>query len=367
MKASLFALFITALLMAGWAHGQEIALTPEQRSAFGIELAKLKPLEMGPRSGRLPARVTVPNQQLEVVSARQAGVIKKLLVATGDRVNKGDALLQLRSPELMKFQRNYLQALSQKNLTYQSYTRDQKLREEGVIAERRLEQSRSDYQESTAALDQSRQALLQAGMTTTAVERLKRTRELDSALTVRAPLSGVVLAEMVTAGERFEAAAPLYRIGQLGPLWLEIHAPLSAAKQTETGRGVFLPSLGLRASIITIGSQIMTADQGVLVRAELTEGTEQVRPGQFVEAQLELRDNYEDAHRVPRTALARESGTAYLFVETENGFRPVEAEVVSEERDSLIVRVNVAAGTRFAVSGTAALKGYWREIRAEGN
>lgn len=367
MRPSLVTVLAAALLTGGWVQAQEIALNPEQRSAFGIELAALKPLEEGPRSGRLPARVTVPNQQLQVVSARQPGVIEKLLVATGDRVNEGDTLLQLRSPELLQLQRDYLQARARNNLTYQSYTRDQKLRDEGIIAERRLEQSRSEYLEAAATLDQSRQALLHAGMSEVAIDRLERTRELDNSLMVTAPLAGVVLEEMVTAGEQVEAAAPLYRIGQLSPLWLEIHTPLSVAQKTQTGRNVFLPSVGLEATIITIGSQVHGADQGVQVRAELTEGTERVRPGQFVEAQLELAGSYEGAYRVPRTGLIREAGTAYLFVETEGGFEPVEAEVVSEERNSLIVRLDVAAGTRVAVSGTAALKGYWREIRAAGD
>jgi hypothetical protein len=152
-------------------------------------------------------------------------------------------------------------------------------------------------------------------------------------------------------------ADPLYKVGRLSPLWLEIHVPLERLGGAAPGSKV--SSAGIDAQVITVGRMVHGADQGVLVRAEVTEGAERLRPGQFVQASL-LQAEGVNLFRVPRAALVRSGGDSYLFIENAGGFKAEPVKVRTEERDHIIINAELPTGARVAVSGTAALKAAWQ-------
>jgi len=228
----------------------------------------------------------VPNPQLQVVAARQAGVIASLLVAEGEQVTAGQLLARLQSPDLVAIQSDYLEALTRLTLAESEVARDRMLQREGVIAERRLLESRARRDELQTLAAQRRQVLALAGMSEADIDRLAETRTLTSSLPVRAPIGGVVLEQMVGTGESVPAAAPLYQIADLSALWVEVHVPVEQLEGIGTGSRALLSESGIEARIVTVGRLVHGEDQGVLVRAKVTDGAERLRPGQFVEVQL---------------------------------------------------------------------------------
>jgi multidrug efflux pump subunit AcrA (membrane-fusion protein) len=100
------------------------------------------------------------------------------------------------------------------------------------------------------------------------------------------------------------------------------------------------------------------ADQGVLVRAAVTQGAERLRPGQFVEARL-YQGTGGGAVRVPSAAVVRRADRDYLFVRHPDGFAAVPATVVAREGGQVVVRADLAADAAVVVHGTAALKAAW--------
>jgi hypothetical protein len=114
---------------------------------------------------------------------------------------------------------------------------------------------------------------------------------------------------------------------------------------------------GLSGRVITVGRMVHSADQGVLVRAELADGNTGLRPGQFVEVQLA--GGSDGGLRVPAAALLRNAGKAYVFLKVADGFEPVAVEVLSSEGDAALLRGELPAGAEVVVSGTAAVKAAW--------
>jgi len=349
----------TLMLFALQATAAEvIPVSMTQRSALGIEVAPLESVAVK-HSTLLPARVAVPNAQLQVVTAPQEGLVEVLLVAEGERVEKGQPLVRIQSPRLLELQSQYLETLSRYSLANSNYRRDRQLNKEGIIAERRLLESQAAFLEVSTSLARLRRLLEIAGMDEAALNDLEKRRELSTTLIVRAPLDGVVLEQLVTAGNRVEAADPLYRIADLDPLWLEIHVPLEQLGDTAPGQTVLVPALNLSGPVITVGRMVHSADQGVLVRAEIRDGAQQLHPGQFLQAQLA---SASDAHtyRVPRGALARIQGRHYIFAAGPNGFTPVEVTVTAEQSADLVVRAQLPADTAIAINGAAAIKAIWQ-------
>ena len=349
---------VTAVLLGALAPAaaELVRISPEQRTALGIETAPLA-ASGDLHSARFPAEVAVPNAQLQVVTAPQAGVVEMLLVAEGEEIHQGQPLVRIQSPPLLELQGEYLQTRARFRLAESNYRRDRQLSEDGIIAERRLLESRAAYQELSAAQSRLRHLLQLSGMDHEALSELESQRNLSSTLSVRAPFDGVVLEQMVTAGRGVELADPLYRIARLTPLWLEIHVPLARLGGLAVGHTVRVPELDVSGQIISVGRMVHGADQGVLVRAQVSENTERLRPGQFVQAQVAAAGG--NSFRVPGAAVLRSAGQSYVFVEREEGFVPVPVTVTSEEPGYQVIQAHLQAGTAIAVSGTVALKAAW--------
>lgn len=117
-------------------------------------------------------------------------------------------------------QRAYLKAVNELQLGSLAYQRDKKLVGEGVIADRRWQETQSQYNFFVAQVNEQKQLLSIAGMTNSEIDRLTATHQLSGLLNVYAPISGVVIERMIAAGERVQMQAPLYRIANLNELWL---------------------------------------------------------------------------------------------------------------------------------------------------
>ena len=302
----------------------------------------------------------MPNVQLRVVSAPQAGLLTALLVAEGETVNAGQPLAMIQSPQLVEQQGRYLEALTALELAAVELERDRKLVKEGIIAKRRFLETNARHQQAETMLEQLRQTLQLAGMDSEALQTLAGDRQLTSTLQVRAPLNGVVLEQIGIPGQRLEVASPLYRIGKLKPLWLEIHVPLESLGDTRTGIAVQVAAPRVEGEVITIGSMIHAEDQGVLVRSRIDAGSELLRPGQFVQARLAVAEGGRH-FRIPRNALIRNAGQSWVFVADPDGFRPAAVEVANAEQTHLVVSGDLSPGAGIAIAGTAALKAAWLE------
>ena len=363
LKQQIVAGSILALLLSSGttalAAEKPVSMTTEQQQALGIKVAPVEATEQS-WSIPYPAQVVVPNAQLRVVSALQTGLLETLLVAEGEQVKKGQPLAIIQSPQLLELQRNYLTALSRLDLAKADWQRDEQLFKEGIIAERRYLESLSRYRQAKTEAEQYRQALSLVGMDKHSLQKLASQRRLSGSLTVRAPLDGVVLEQLATPGQQLNPLDPIYRIGKLAPLWLEIQVPLKELGDTTVGSKVRVRTPQLVGKVITVGRMVHGVDQGVMVRAEIRKGAERLHPGQFIQVELAQTGTGQN-FRIPRSALVRHADKQWVFVKQPVGFQPLAVTIVAEETDAIVVKAGFKPDDRIVVSGTVALKAVWLE------
>lgn len=340
------------------AAADTITMTAAQQKTLGIMVA---PLAGSARiaSKRLPGEIVIPVGQERIVSAAQGGLVDAVFVATGQNVGKGQALAHISSPDLVGLQRDYLQALTQIRLSKNTLDRDAELFKDGIIAERRYLSSKSAHEELNWLLGQRRQSLRLAGMGDAAIARLESRGEYSSGLTVSAPAGGQVLEQMVTAGQRVDAAMPLFRIGSLNPLWLEIHAPVEVLGSVAEGTAVRIPKYQAEGRIITLIRSINKDDQTMHVRAVITTNAGRLSPGQFVEAELATEGRAGRDFSVPKNAVVRSGLQSYVFVQTATGFVARKIGIISEQHDRTVISGDLAGNENIAVTGTVAIKAAW--------
>jgi RND family efflux transporter MFP subunit len=315
---------------------------------------------------RYPAEVVVPNSQLQVISALQGGLVEALMVAEGDHVSKDQPLARLQSPGLLELQRDLLQTLIQLNLAQSTLNRNKQLLDEGIIPKRRYLESRSVWQALVTQKEQHEAMLLFSGMSSPAITELEKNRKLNSALTVTAPFDGVLLEQMAIPGQKLEAADPLFKIGRLSPLWLEIHMPVDVVSGIVIGDTVSVPEMNIEGEVITIGRMVHAADQGTLVRAIIRDNIEQLRPGQVVQARVAQKYDEQKRYLVPRRAIIRLDQKTIIFIEVKQGFEAIHVDVVGSREGQQIITSNQPITVPVVTSGTVTLKAILTGAGGEG-
>lgn len=153
------------------------------------------------RTVRAVGTIQVDERQLHTVAPRFEGWIERLHVnSTGQYVARGQALMEVYSPDLVTAQQEYFIALK------------------GVeaVKDGSPETQASMRQLVTSAL----QRLRNWDISEEELERLQREGAARQTLTLRSPVSGVVLEKPALKGMRFMPGEVFYKISNLSSLWL---------------------------------------------------------------------------------------------------------------------------------------------------
>jgi len=367
-KGFLFSLLV-GVSCAGFANGNgTLIVGAAEFERLGVELIhpqRVSHVEIG--SG--PAEVVIPPSQEAIVGATISGVLSRLLVSEGDSIEQGQAMAEIQSPALLALQREFVDALTVEALAQVQLQRDRGLHEDGIIAERRLQETAAATRATAVALDQSRQQLRLAGMSESQVARLAEGQQLSSTLTLRAPFDAIVAAQLSSLGAHVDTLEPVFRVADVTRLWLEVHVPQERAERIDAGMrvAVSVRDREIQATITHVAQLVDTASQMVVVRA-VTDNTELLlRAGQFLSARiLALASDEGPVLRLPNSAVVRNGNQSVVFVRAESGLAAYEIDIL--ENDGLLTYVNsgIEEDHEVAVGGVAALKSIWLESQTEG-
>ncbi|MCX7627619.1 MAG: efflux RND transporter periplasmic adaptor subunit [Methylophilaceae bacterium] len=341
--------------------GAEIRIQPSQFTRMGIVIQPAVKAAGG-NGARLPAQVTVPPAQIEVVTAPLSALVSTVRVAYGESVKKGQVLARLQGASFLEVQREFLHAQAQAALAAENRRRDEALFADGIIAQSRLSATIAAERQAAALLAEKRQSLRLAGIAPPSSDTAP-----SGEAVLRAPFDGVVLEALAQPGQRVDAQTPLFKLGRLAPLWLEIQASAEQATDIVPGDTVMVPGCSNPARVTLVAPQMRMMSQSRLIRAELAKPNGCVKPFQFVQAQvISSRTTVQETWRLPAAALVRHQGRTWLFRAVEGGFDPVPVEVVGEVAGEVSVKTDLPDGAKIATKGVSAIKAAWLGIGAEG-
>lgn len=355
--------FLLLCMLPSLALGETLTLTNAQISQMAIKTTMVT-ASKGDFSRTYTGEIALPNQQLQIVSAPQTGLIAALKFAPGQTVKKGQLIAQMTSPDLVNLQGEYLQAKTQLALATKTASREKALAEEGIIPERRYITAKSELTMRTTEVMQKQQALRLAGMTTAQIHRLNSAQLMQSMINIVAPMTGQLIAQASSVGDRIDSGMPIYQIAQLNPLWVEMHVPVEQAALLKAGQLVTIPKFNASGHIVTILRQVDKVTQTLQVRAEINHGAALLSLGQFVDVALALNDAT-SAISVPTAALLRNGDKSYVFKRIKTGFEIVPIKIIQAGRERALVEGALSNNDEIAMSGLAALKGRWLGLGGE--
>ncbi|MDH3592265.1 MAG: efflux RND transporter periplasmic adaptor subunit, partial [Planctomycetota bacterium] len=165
-------------------------------------------------------KVDVDETRLRDITAYVPGRIERMYVDyTGVRVQRGDHLVDLYSPELVATQEELIQA---------------------VRSADRLEGNPLESLSQTArrTVVAAREKLRLLGMNPSQIERLERSQIRNETITFYSPIAGVVLEKHANQGAYVQTGTPLYTLASLDRLWIRLDAYESDLEWLRLGQAV---------------------------------------------------------------------------------------------------------------------------------
>ncbi len=318
----------------------EVSLAPQSLKMAGISLAEVRHLMLTvpiEASGEL----TFNDRRLAVVTPRCAGRIETVHAFAGDRVEAGQALASLYSPDFIAAQADFLQ----------------------IAASRNRAGAKSDDGQARTA-DQlyrfAREKLLLLGLSASDVARLEESREPRLLLGLRAPFAGSVVESHALAGSGVEAATVLFTIADLSQLWVSVQVFEKDLARLRPGSAVRLtvsafPGQVFGGRLLTLGDTVKSDTRTLVCRAEVPNPEMKLKPGMYASVQI-LPPLPEQVLAVPEQAVRRNEGKSLVFVPAGSGFRAREVTTGRRFQGWIEILSGLQANERVVSDGSLVLK-----------
>jgi len=233
------------------------------------------------------------------IAARASGYVKRWTKDIGSRVEKGELLAEIETPELdqqlSQGAAARAQAASSLALANSTMERWEALRKKDAVSQQELDERRSNDAQARANL----------GAADANVDRL---RQLAGFKRIVAPFSGVIMRRNVDVGDLIDAGGsrPLFLLAQTDPLRIYVNVPQTYTQMIKVGQQVTVTQAELvgqkfRGEVARTAGAIDTATRTMQVEVTLPNKEGLLLPGAYVQVALPLAPS--QALTIPANAL----------------------------------------------------------------
>jgi RND family efflux transporter MFP subunit len=320
-------------------------------------------------AGRPPLRTTgtvASNQYKETpVFPIVGGVVRQVYPQLGNRVRRGQALLTIFSTELANAQAEYLKMAAEFEEHEKAHHRTAELVEIGAASREDLEQHKARVESMRAALAAQRQQLIQYGMTSAQVDAFKTPDQVNSLLTVAAPVSGTVISRSVNSGEVVATGKELIRVADLSTVWVlgQIYEKDMAAAREATPAVITTPAYPgtvFNGRVSYVDPRVDPQTRTAQVRIEVPNPRLTLRIGMYVDVILGggPPPGTASAVTIPKEAVQNIGSKKVVFVATDQAGEFIQRDVTvgPESGGRVQVYSGIAAGERVVTDGSFLLR-----------
>lgn len=320
-----------------------VRISAEVRNNLGVRAASVV-LEPLPRVVDAVGQVAYDESRVRHIHARAEGWVQRVHVSSvGDRVGKGQPLVELFSPLLESAQQEFLQAL------------------------------RMGGNALVAASENRLRAL---GISKSEIQRLRRERKVDGYIVFRSDMDGVVIKLDAREGMHVRPDTDMVVMADLEQVWIEADVLTRQAGWLAPG----LPATvtldqseapALSGELAYVYPEADPVTRAVRVRLAFDNPGGQLKPNSFATVRISERDVV-PVLQIPREALIRTSRDTRVIVDAgDNQFRPRAVTVAYESGQMAAISDGLAAGDKVVVSGQfmldseASLRSELRRVSSE--
>ncbi|MGE5524080.1 MAG: efflux RND transporter periplasmic adaptor subunit [Rhodospirillaceae bacterium] len=292
-RAKIAAVVVIVLLAAGAGRTVMSRISSARALEAGsVELAKQYVKITHPKIGQEGQTVALPGTLQGYVqspiAARASGYLRKWYKDIGSRVQQGEVLAEIESPELDQQLTQAMaareQAASSMALAKSTVERWEALRKKDAVSQQELDEKRSAYAQAQANV-------------AAAEANVRRLQELTGFKRVVAPFSGIVTRRNVDVGDLIDAGGgagrALFLLSQTDPLRVYVNVPQAYSQLVKAGQKVTVTQSELRGEkfrgeVARTSGSIDTQTRTMQVEVVLPNREGRLLPGAYVQVELPL-------------------------------------------------------------------------------
>ena len=306
----------------------------EEIEAVPVEIAHT---HIGEISSYLLFNSTIETEAAVEIYPQISGMVERVAVEEGDRVEVGDTLLHIEDDQLRIADRE-----ARVNLDYQqtSYQRTEEMFKRKLISDQEFETKK--YELAQARLRCERAQL-----------------ELEHAA-ILAPFSGMITGRNVQVGARVGSGSKLYDLIKLDDMIARVFVPgqyLTAIRNQQRASitSEFLPDKFFKGWVKRISPVVDPRSGTFKVTVGLRDRFEYLRPGLSVSVQI-ITDTHQEAVLIPKQAVVYDGGDKYVFAVRDTIAEKVQLVQGFENADFIEALAGVDPGTPIIIVGQNGLK-----------
>ena len=301
---------------AGMESSSTVSIDPATVQNMGVRTVVVTRQDFT-RVIRTVGEVQYDEERLFLVNTKVSGWIEKLYVHfVGDRVQEGDPLLEIYSPDLVSTQQEYVLAFENYKVVAQSSVLSVREDAERLLASARLRLENWDVPQSE-------------------IDRLEQSGEVRKTILLESPATGIVVNRVAIEGAYVEVGKDLFEIADLRSVWVHASFYDNEVPWISEGQSVkmelsYLPGQTYTGRLSYIYPYLREKARDVHVRLIFSNPGLDLKPGMYANIEVQGRV-IPDAVVVPSEAVIRSGARAIVFVVRGIGrFEPREVQIGEE-------------------------------------
>jgi len=215
------------------------------------------------------------------------------------------------NPEFIEFQREYLEALANNDYLKADFERQQTLNKEEVTSTKVFQLAKSRYLTNEANIQALESKLRLIGINPSTIKN----GAISSTVNVYSPINGIVREVYINTGKYFNPQDVLMDITDASDLHVELKVYEDDILLIRNGQRIRFrlanaPENWMVAEVFLIGNNVLD-DRSITIHGHLKDHTENLLPGMFVNAAIEVEAL--EQYAFPEEAIVRFEGKHYIF------------------------------------------------------
>jgi cobalt-zinc-cadmium efflux system membrane fusion protein len=301
---------------------EQITLTPESQKLAEIVIEETGHRALK-RTMQFPGTIQTNENRLAHVGPRTAGRIIEVAAGLGTRVEPGEKLAMIDSPDLGRAQSEFLTAQAKFMVSEKAYERARTLLDGKVIGTGEFQRREGDYFTAKTEAHAAEDRLHLMGMTKKEVKGLGAEDSTRSQVAITAPFRGTIIERHTTLGEMVDPATTLFTIADLTTLWGIAEVPEQDIAKVSKGLFVEVsvssyPREIFRGKITYVSETINPSSRTAKTRVDVDNSSGKLKPEMFATFKITLQET-ETVLTISETAVQQEGGQPVVFVSKGEG------------------------------------------------
>jgi len=270
----------------------------------------------------LNGEVRFDERRISHLSTQAEGIITRVHATLGDKVKRGQPLLEIESVGVGEAEGAYREALADLALARKDHERAEALRTQGILSERDYQKSRQELEVAEIRAKTALGTLARLGMSEADASAAGRT-EPGGRLVLKSPADGTVLSLHAVPGEVARAEEPLATVGDNSAVWVwaDVYERDIALVAGGGGEKALEASVSVRAypgeefpGTVDFVSPLMDeSSRTVRLRVKVDNSKGKLLSGMFAAVKLHF-PGEDVVTTVPSNAVMEDEGRSFVFI-----------------------------------------------------